>query len=293
MEAIASPRTRRRSRAFRVPFQAGFWALGLAFSAHPQASSLPRKARTLAWFVSAPSRSWRFFDFICHNHDRQSAGRSRFTLQQGVVGANRDGPRRAFLSDKDTRKAVDILEEQLPKVNGNPEYLTLLRDAYRVYVRDLYLSGQPEQAKRYLDRLCILDPGAANDVTLRPAVASPPRKFDPEPVKEAKLAFPNWNKLNPFAKKVDSKPAAEPQTVIRALPEESISVDPFDCANRREMASDATNQTLARDLLSRATWNSRTNAMPTPANISSKRSGRTRLASMRAASNGRIASSRA
>src|SRR5262249_11706284 len=65
---------------------------------------------------------------------------------------------RSLLSESQTRKAVDLLEEQLPKINNNPQYLGLLRDAYRAYIRDLQLAGQPDLAKRYLDRLCILDP---------------------------------------------------------------------------------------------------------------------------------------
>src|SRR5712691_9669250 len=43
----------------------------------------------------------------------------------------------------DSKKAVDLLEGQLPKVNGNAEYLRLLRDAYRARIKDLYLGSQP------------------------------------------------------------------------------------------------------------------------------------------------------
>src|SRR5215204_3869748 len=68
-----------------------------------------------------------------------------------------------LLIQNDAKKAVEILEEQLPNVNGNPAYLLRLRDAYRTYVMDLSLQGQPEWAKRYFDRLCILDPSAVND----------------------------------------------------------------------------------------------------------------------------------
>jgi len=42
----------------------------------------------------------------------------------------------------DSRKAVDLLEGQLPRVNGNAEYLRLLRDAYRARIKDLYLGSQ-------------------------------------------------------------------------------------------------------------------------------------------------------
>jgi tetratricopeptide (TPR) repeat protein len=157
---------------------------------------------------------------------------------------------RILLSERNAQKAVDVLEEQLPKVNGNTEYLVLLRDAYRVYIRDLYLAGQPEQARRYLDRLCILDPSAANDTALRPAADTPPRKFAQETPKPSKLSFPTWKGLNPFAKYEDPKPA-EPATVIRALPEASISEDPFDRKNQREASPGMTKQALALELLNR------------------------------------------
>src|SRR5438045_9003418 len=62
---------------------------------------------------------------------------------------------RTLLTEMQSQKAVEVLEEQLPKVNGNPQYLSLLRDSYRAYIRDLLLTGQPGQAQRYLDRLCI------------------------------------------------------------------------------------------------------------------------------------------
>ena len=174
---------------------------------------------------------------------------------------------RILLNEKDAQKAVDVLEEQLPKVNGNTEYLVLLRDAYRVYVRDLYLAGKAEHAKRYLDRLSILDPNAVNDPALKPVADAQPRKFEQEQVKQTKLTFPTWN---PFTKK--EQPKAEPQTVIRALPADSINEDPFDRKNRREVAEGGTKQTLARDLLSRGAWSSRTNATARPASISSRHS---------------------
>src|ERR1700730_17935980 len=73
----------------------------------------------------------------------------------------------------DSRKAVDLLEGQLAKVNGNAEYLRLLRDAYRARIKDLYLGSQPAQAEVFLERLCVLEPGAATDPTLRPQPEAP------------------------------------------------------------------------------------------------------------------------
>ena len=84
---------------------------------------------------------------------------------------------RAFLTDMNPQKAVEVLEEQLPKVNGNSQYLVLLREAYRAHIGGLYLKGQSAEAKRFLERLCILDPSAANEPALRPQVDAPARKF--------------------------------------------------------------------------------------------------------------------
>src|SRR5690348_11501833 len=39
--------------------------------------------------------------------------------------------------------AVHVLEQELPKINGNREYLACLRDAYRGYVKELCRSNQP------------------------------------------------------------------------------------------------------------------------------------------------------
>lgn len=158
---------------------------------------------------------------------------------------------RILMNEMNAQKAVDVLEEQLPKVNGNTEYLILLRDAYRVYIKDLHLAGQAEQARRYLDRLCILDPSAANDLSLRPAVDTPPRKFEPGPAKQATgPRWPSWNGLNPFAKKEEPKASVDKPAVIRALPEDSLE-DPFAQKNRREDPLTSNKSTVARDLLTR------------------------------------------
>src|SRR5690349_19057532 len=82
-------------------------------------------------------------------------------LQKAMVMA------RAFLRMDDPKKAVDVLEQNLARVNGNTTYLELLRDAYRAYIKELGLKNQTPSAQRYLQRLIILDPTAANDASLR------------------------------------------------------------------------------------------------------------------------------
>ncbi len=87
---------------------------------------------------------------------------------------------RDFLQRGDARAAVRVLEEQLARINGNPAYLNLLRDAYRSYVKDLKLANQEAEAQRYLQRLQILDPGVALD-TAPPTAASPTAVKPPAP----------------------------------------------------------------------------------------------------------------
>ena len=44
-----------------------------------------------------------------------------------------------------------------------------MREAYRAYIKDLWLANNAAGAKRYIERLCILEPSAAQDASLRPA----------------------------------------------------------------------------------------------------------------------------
>jgi hypothetical protein len=62
--------------------------------------------------------------------------------------------------------AVDVLESQLPYIDGNRVYLNCLKDAYRRYIKELRLAKQDTDAKRYLNRLLLLDRGAILDKAL-------------------------------------------------------------------------------------------------------------------------------
>jgi hypothetical protein len=73
-----------------------------------------------------------------------------------------------YLFQSDPRKAVELLESQLPRINGHRQYLLLMRDAYRDYVKHLYLADQGDLAEKYRKRLAILDPDGADK--LRPAL---------------------------------------------------------------------------------------------------------------------------
>lgn len=118
--------------------------------------------------------------------DRNSA----VTATLAVQTAMQQG--RDYLQRGDARSAVFALESQLSRINGNPAYLALLRDAYRTYVKELRLANQDADAQRYLQRLLILDPGAALDAGVgrpatQPAPAAPAKTSAASPQGEPKV----------------------------------------------------------------------------------------------------------
>ncbi|MBL8796508.1 MAG: hypothetical protein JNM56_21590 [Planctomycetia bacterium] len=128
---------------------------------------------------------------------------------------------RDYLQRGDARSAVFVLESQLNRVNGNPAYLALLRDAYRAYVKELKLASQEGDAQRYLQRLQVLDPGATLDLTggkvaspAPPTLASLASKtaLTPPPAKTAPPATP--------------QAAPRPETKARAHGADEVD-DPF------------------------------------------------------------------
>src|SRR5262249_49565715 len=105
---------------------------------------------------------------------------------------------------------------------------------YRAHIKDLYLANQPAVAERYLERLCVLEPAAAKDPTLRPAPEAP--KIEPPaaakaPEQKAAQIFPDFAKNIPFLN--TGGKAAEPPTkppTARAVPadETGPTEPPFD-----------------------------------------------------------------
>jgi len=75
---------------------------------------------------------------------------------------------RDLLVRGETSSAVDLLERQLGKVQGDASYLALLREAYTTYLKELQLAGKFETYEVYRRRLAILDRPAAG-----PARAAP------------------------------------------------------------------------------------------------------------------------
>lgn len=92
--------------------------------------------------------------------DKDQAIHATLAVQTAIQQA------REFLLRNDFRSAVYALEGQLSRINGNRQYLSMLQEAYRGYIKELRLARQEVQAQVYLDRLRILDPGAALDKAL-------------------------------------------------------------------------------------------------------------------------------
>jgi tetratricopeptide (TPR) repeat protein len=115
--------------------------------------------------------------------------------------------------------AVNTLETQLARINGSREYLTVLRDAYRAYIKELRLAGKEADAEEYLKRLRILDPGAVLDGSMARganAPATPTKAAGPEPVKQPATARGKIDddpfRLDNAAARATPTPPASPTT---------------------------------------------------------------------------------
>lgn len=178
--------------------------------------------------------------------DKDSAINSTLALQRAVVTA------RHLLLAGESKKAVDILEEQLARINGNAEFLRLLSEAYRAYIKDLWLANNSTGAKRYLERLCILEPAAAQDATLRPpettATIVPPEPKGGLLQNLPAKFFPNFALTSPKKDAPPAKPSA-----VRAKVENAVADNnPFAPENRRPGGVDPAPNPQVHELVSRA-----------------------------------------
>jgi hypothetical protein len=82
--------------------------------------------------------------------------------------------------------AVHVLERELSCINGNRDYLAVLRDAYRGYVKELRKAHKDSEADIYYRRLVILDPGAALDGVNNKGAAPAPMTPSTQPTEQAK-----------------------------------------------------------------------------------------------------------
>jgi tetratricopeptide (TPR) repeat protein len=141
-----------------------------------------------------------------------------------------------FLHTGENQKAVLVLEEQVSRINGNPEFLRLMREAYRGYVKDLLASAENQLAEKYRKRLSIIDTAAANDPSLRPGAGSAKKSAPAVPASLAGQAGPASQ-----ADKNDRVAAMPPPATARGKIE-----DPFDLVYQRPAAGGDDKQKLAQ-----------------------------------------------
>lgn len=178
---------------------------------------------------------------------KDEAVKNALLLQQAMEKAN------VHLTEGQSDRAVAVLEEQLGRVGGHRNFLALMRKAYRSYIVHLQREGEAEKAKRFLERLCVLEPEAGRDPALLPPppedrrVLEKPPPLEPEP----KPPLPKFTKVTPApAKKIDRGP--DPSTVRAHGAEPGPSIDPFDEAFRRPDPARDSKRKLAQMFLSRA-----------------------------------------
>ena len=110
---------------------------------------------------------------------------SAVTATLAIQDAMRQG--RECLQRGQAKAAVELLETQLTRINGNPAYLGLLREAYAAYVKELQLANQDELCEVYQKRLQILDKSpAAAAIQSKPAAVIPAAvgKSDDDPLQQ-------------------------------------------------------------------------------------------------------------
>jgi tetratricopeptide (TPR) repeat protein len=147
--------------------------------------------------------------------DPEAAINSALQVQKALALAD------DYLRAGDCRRAVEVLEAELPRINGNRKYLAKLRDAYRGYIPQLYGERQPALAQKHLERLSILDRSAASDLT-RPTA---PKEANTRGDAQAAIAPAPGPTLAEMAQG-SAAPAAKPPATVRAKVD-----DPFDAAN--------------------------------------------------------------
>lgn len=188
--------------------------------------------------------------FPVHADDRGVL--NALALQQSMEKAQH------FLLEGKPAQAVEALEAQLARVQGHAPYLRLLRKAYRAHITGLWLNRQDALARTYLERLCVIEPAAAQDPTLRPpqttgkGIPTPPA---PPPAEKQQPPLPDFAANHPLKK--DAVPAPKTEApmrpralLVRGQMEDAPAVDPFDASFRRPTSN--TQYDLARDLLQQA-----------------------------------------
>jgi hypothetical protein len=134
---------------------------------------------------------------------------------------------RALLRDGRAREAVEVLEKELPRIDGNPLYLAALRDAYAALIKELQLQRQADRVAVYQRKLQILDPaaGAGSSDGPLPAAEPPAALAPPQPMPAPPAPEPvSPSALPPAPEPVAAPEAPPPDRKARGKGEEG---DPF------------------------------------------------------------------
>jgi tetratricopeptide (TPR) repeat protein len=164
--------------------------------------------------------------------DEQSRKLDTLAVQQAMAAA------RQHLREGRPKQAVELLEEQLARAGGHHGFLELLRDAYRDGIVKLNLEQETALAQRYTQRLAILDPQAARELTAK--TDQPPVKFaaGPRPAKGTQTPLPDFAASHPTKPAASRAPTVIASTTgvkpsaVRAKMEDGAD-DPFDPVHQR------------------------------------------------------------
>lgn len=149
---------------------------------------------------------------------------SKVRRQLAVQSALQQG--RENLQRGNHQAAVNCLEKEIARVDGNRDYINALREAYRCYIRDLLQANRRDEARTYQERLKILDPGYQIELKVgknppAPTIASLAAQSSPS-----------------------SPPETKPVAAYTARPQKPDEVDPF--ADSNSAQTSAGGELLAR-----------------------------------------------
>jgi hypothetical protein len=152
--------------------------------------------------------------------DPDKAVATRLAVQNALVKA------KEHLLRAEYGAAVDVLESQLVNIDGNRAYLNQLKEAYRGYIKELRLNKLDTEAKRYLNRLVLLDRGAILDSALTGATPNSGETNTPaRPVSQPVKAVPNpTNKTAPTVRLKGSEELAQSARLTEPLTKDSKSI---------------------------------------------------------------------
>src|SRR5262245_15183047 len=107
-----------------------------------------------------------FFPAVARSADPAPDAHQAVSSALAIQDAMRQG--RDQLHHGQAKAAVEVLEAQLPRINGSAAYLALLREAYSAYVKELQLAHQDELCEVYQQRLKLIEKTGRSDSKAAP-----------------------------------------------------------------------------------------------------------------------------